>query len=270
MSGLDLMLSDEIKAELGTKTLGREIISYAETSSTNDVALALAARGVQEGTLVVAESQTDGRGRRERKWVSPTGTSILASLILRPPLMTHEAHSITLVSAAAVAQAIRSITQLPALIKWPNDVIIGDKKVSGVLTEMRTEKGWVKFLVVGIGVTVNILRDQFPEEIADSATSLSAELGYNISRVGLLQEILRQFERRYMKVKERKLDTLMAEWKGLSATIGRQVRISLSRRIVRGRVVDIDETGALLVWIDTGRIQRITADDAVYLKVDLT
>jgi BirA family biotin operon repressor/biotin-[acetyl-CoA-carboxylase] ligase len=269
MGAPDLMLSDEIKAGLGTKILGREIISYAETSSTNNVAMDLAAKGMQEGTLVVAESQTNGRGRRERRWLSPTGTSILASLILRPPLMAHEVHSITLVSATAVAQAIRDITQLPALIKWPNDVIIRGKKVSGILTEMRIEKGWVKFLVVGIGVTVNIPRDQFPREISDSATSLSAELEHNVPRIGLLQEILRQLERRYMEVKARRVDALMAECKGLSATIGRQVRISLSRRIIHGRAVDIDETGALMVWMDTGQIQRITADEAVQLRADL-
>ena len=123
----DIMTPDEIKLGLETEILGKEIISYAETGSTNDVALDLAAGGAQEGTLVVAESQTRGRGRRDRKWLSPMGTSILASLILRPPIMTHEAHSITITSAAAVAQAIRNITQIPALIKWPNDVIIGNR-----------------------------------------------------------------------------------------------------------------------------------------------
>ncbi|MFC1714272.1 biotin--[acetyl-CoA-carboxylase] ligase [Candidatus Poribacteria bacterium] len=254
----DIMSSDEIKLGLGTEILGREIISYAETGSTNDVALDLAAGGAQEGTLVVAESQTKGRGRRNRKWLSPMGTSILASLILRPPIMPHEAHSITLASAAAVAQAIRSITQIPAFIKWPNDVVIGDRKVCGILTEMRTEKEQVSFLVVGIGVTVNIPRKRLPAEIMDIATSLSAELGHNVSRIALLQEILRQLEQRYIKVKERKTDDLIAEWKDLLDTIGRQVRISLPRRIVSGQAVDIDETGALLIQTDSGQIQRIT------------
>jgi BirA family biotin operon repressor/biotin-[acetyl-CoA-carboxylase] ligase len=264
----DLMLSDEIKMGLGTEILGREIISYAQTSSTNDIALDLAVSGTQEGALVVAETQTSGRGRRKRRWLSPMGTSILASLVLRPSIMAHEAHSITLISAAAVAQAIRSVTQLPALIKWPNDVIINDRKVSGVLTEMRTEKEWVSFLVVGIGVTVNIPRSRLPAEIIDSATSLSTELGHDVSRIALLQEILRQLEHRYMKVKERKIDALMDEWKELSATVGRRVRVGLSRRIVRGRAMDIDETGALLIRVDTGQIQRITADDAVQLRAD--
>ena len=260
MNTPDLMSADEIKEGLGTAILGKEIISYAQTGSTNDVALDLAAGGAQEGTLVVAESQTRGRGRRNRKWLAPMGTSILASLILRPPITGHEAQSITITSAAAVAQAIRNITQLPALIKWPNDVVIGDRKVSGILTEMRTERGWVSFLVVGIGVTVNIPRDQLPAEIMDIATSLSAELGRNLSRIALLQEILRQLEQRYAKVKEREVDTLIDEWKKLSATVGRQVQLITSGRIIRGQAVDMDETGSLLIRTDAGQIQRITAD----------
>ena len=260
MNTPDLMSADEIKEGLGTAVLGREVISYAQTGSTNDVALDLAAGGAREGTLVVAESQTRGRGRRNRKWLAPMGTSILASLILRPPITGHEAQSMTITSAVAVAQAIQNITQLPALIKWPNDVIIGDRKVSGILTEMRTERGRVSFLVVGMGVTVNIPREQLPAEIMDVATSLSAELGHNISRIALLQEILRQLEQRYAKVKEREIDTLIDEWKKLSDTVGRQVQLITSRRIIRGRAVDMDETGSLLIRTDTGQIQRITAD----------
>jgi BirA family biotin operon repressor/biotin-[acetyl-CoA-carboxylase] ligase len=266
---MDLMVSDEIKAGLGTEVLGRVIISYAQTSSTNDIAMELAADGMQEGTLVVAEGQTSGKGRRERRWISPVGTSILASLILRPPIATHEAHIVTLISAAAVAQAIRSVTQLPALIKWPNDVIVNGRKVSGVLTEMRTDAGQISFIVVGIGVTVNIPRDRFPTEIMEVATSLSAELGSHVSRIALLQEILRQLEHRYVKLKARENDTLVAEWKNLSATIGRQVSISLPRRIARGHALDMDETGALLIRVNTGQIQRITADEAIRLRADL-
>jgi BirA family biotin operon repressor/biotin-[acetyl-CoA-carboxylase] ligase len=264
----DLMLPDRIQEDLRTEILGREVISYAQTGSTNDIALSLAASGMKEGTLVVAENQTEGRGRRDRKWLSPMGTSILASLILRPSIMAYEAHIITLIGAAAVVQAIRSITHLPALIKWPNDVVVNGKKVSGVLTEMRTEERRVNFLVVGIGVTVNIPRSYLPAEIMDSATSLSAELGHDVSRIALLQEIVRQLEHRYMKVKEGKIDVLLDEWKELSATVGRRVRVGLARRIIRGYAMDIDETGALLIRMDTGQVQRITADDAVQLRAD--
>jgi BirA family biotin operon repressor/biotin-[acetyl-CoA-carboxylase] ligase len=266
----DLMLPDEIKPGLGTQILGNNIISYTQTGSTNDVALSLAASGAREGTLVVAENQTKGRGRRNRKWMSPIGTSILASLILRPMIMAHEAHVISLISAAAITQAIRSVTQLPAFIKWPNDIIIGNKKVSGVLVEMRTEKGWVDFLVVGMGVTVNIESAFLPREISEIATSLSSELGYYISRIQLLQEIMRQLEERYIKLKTREIKPLTAEWENLTDTIGRQVRVSLPGYIVRGQAVNIDETGALIIRKHTGKLHRINADELIQLRVDQT
>jgi len=257
----DLMIPDEIKNGLGTRILGGEIISYAQVGSTNDVALSLANKGVKEGTLIVAESQTRGRGRRGRKWFSPAGTSILASLILRPSIK--KAHIIAPISATAVVQAIHNITGLSALIKWPNDVVINSKKVSGILTEMKAEKGRINAIVIGMGINVNTLPNQFPAEIVDTATSLSIELGHNISRVALLQEILRQLERRYIELKDRNPDDFITEWKCLSATIGRQVRLDSPDKTVTGYALDIDEAGALLVRLDTGQMQRIMNDDVI-------
>jgi len=266
MSIPDLMVSDEIKKDLGTDILGNQIISLVETTSTNDIAIGLATKDAKEGTMVIAESQTKGRGRRRRKWLSPIGTSILASLILRPQIMPHEAYGITLISAAAVAQAIRKITALPAQIKWPNDVIVRGKKVSGVLTEMRTGNGTVKFFVVGLGVTVNISQNRLPLEIRDIATSLSIELGHHVSRIALVQEILRQLEDRYLLIKKGKVTDLIEEWKRLSATIGALVEVHLSRRIIKGQALDIDETGALVIQPKCGQIQRITPDEAIRVR----
>lgn len=256
----DLMTPDRIKTGLETKILGHEIISYAETTSTNDVALQLAGNGFKEGTLIVAESQTSGKGRRNRKWLAPMGTSILMSLILKPSIMISEAEIITLMSAAAVAQSILNITQLPALIKWPNDVMVNRRKVSGILTEMRTERGLPSFIVVGIGVTVNISEERLPIEIKDIATSLSIETGREISRISLLQEIIRQLEQRYLRLLNQDISSLMMEWRNLSATIGYKVQVNLPRRIIRGKAIDIDNAGALLIQQDTGQIQKISAD----------
>lgn len=263
----DLMSSDEIVAGLNTEILGKRVISYAQTGSTNDMALSMAAAGAQEGTLVVAESQTKGRGRRDRKWLAPMGTSILASLILRPDvMMAQEVQSITVTCASAIAQAIHNVANIPALIKWPNDVVIGERKVSGILTEARIKSRLVVYLVVGMGITVNIESENLPSEIADIATSLSIESGHNVSRIKLLQEILHQLEWRYIAIKERRPTALIAEWRNLLDTIGRQVQITLPRQIIRGRAVDIDEAGALLVKKDDGSIQRITADMNFQLK----
>lgn len=256
----DLMTPDQIKAGLGTKILGCEVISYAETTSTNDIALQLAGDGFKEGTLIVAESQTAGRGRRNRKWLAPMGTSILMSLILKPSIMVSDAEVVTLMSAAAVVQGIRVVTQLPALIKWPNDIMVNHRKVSGILTEMRTEKGVSSFIVVGIGITVNVSEERLPIEIRDIATSLSIEAGIEVSRVRLLQEVLRQLESRYIILQNQDMASLIDEWKELSDTIGHQIKVNLPRRIVRGKAVEIDNTGALLIQQDTAKIQRIKAD----------
>jgi len=257
------MTSNEIKAGLNTKILGREVAFYTETTSTNDIALELAGKGADEGTLVVADSQTMGRGRGDRKWFAPAGTSILASLILRPLIELSQINKIVLITAISIVYAIRNITHLPALVKWPNDVVINNKKTAGILAEAKTEKNSVSFVVVGFGINVNVPKISFPEEIADIATSLSIESGCEISRIHLLQEILRQIESRYLKLDN---DSFLDEWKNLSATIGRQVQIEYPDSIKTGLALNIDENGALTIKLNTGEIQRIINDDIVRVK----
>jgi len=257
------MTSDEIKAGLNTKILGNEVIFYTETTSTNDIALDLASKGADEGTLVIADSQTMGRGRGDRKWFAPAGTSILASLILRPLIELSQINKIVLITAISIVYAIRNVTHLPALIKWPNDVVINSKKIAGILAEAKTEKKFASYVVVGFGINVNIPETSFPEEIADIATSLSIESGYEISRIHLLQEILRQIESRYLKLDN---DSLLDEWKNLSATIGRQVQIEYPDSIKTGFALDIDDSGALTIKLNTDETQRIMNDDIVRVK----
>ncbi len=253
------MKIEEIKAELNTRIIGREIIYYPETTSTNDVAIELAEKGAEEGTVVLADNQTMGRGRRGRKWLAPPKTCILASMILRPSLPLKYINIITPVAVTSVAKAINSITKLDAYIKWPNDVIINKRKVCGILTE--TRMGRIRFVVVGIGINVNIAKDSIPDEISDIATSLSIESGYNISRIHILGEILRNFERRYLEINEKTYGEFFDEWKSLSATIGRKVQIESENVIKQGTALDIDEVGALIVRLDEGEILRIANDD---------
>jgi BirA family biotin operon repressor/biotin-[acetyl-CoA-carboxylase] ligase len=253
----------KIKAGLNTKILGKEVIFYTETTSTNDIALDLAGKGADEGTLVVADSQTMGKGRGDRKWLAPAGTSILASLILRPLIELSQINKIVLITAISIVYAIRNVTHLPALVKWPNDVVINNKKAAGILAETKTEKNSVSFVVVGFGINVNVPKACFPEEIADIATSLSIESGCEISRIHLLQEILRQIESRYLKLDD---DSFLDEWKNLSATIGRQVQIEYPDSIKTGLALNIDENGALTIKLNTGETQRIMNDDIVRVK----
>jgi BirA family biotin operon repressor/biotin-[acetyl-CoA-carboxylase] ligase len=259
------MTSDDIKAGLNTKILGKEVIFYTETTSTNDIAIELAGKGAEEGTLVIADSQTMGRGRRDRKWLAPAGTSILASLILRPTIGLLQVNKIVLMTTISIVYAISKVTNLSALIKWPNDIVINNKKVAGILAETKTDKNYISFVVVGFGINVNIPEGSFPEEISNIATSLSIESGYEISRVDLLQEFLRQLEICYLRLND---DNFLSQWKSLSATIGRQVRIEYPDKAIIGLALDIDENGALTVKLNTGETKSFMNDDIVKIKSD--
>jgi BirA family biotin operon repressor/biotin-[acetyl-CoA-carboxylase] ligase len=257
------MTSDEIKSGLNTNILGREVLCYAETTSTNDIAIELAGKDAKEGTLVIADSQTKGRGRLDRKWVASAGTSILASLILRPAIELSQVNRIVLITTISIIHAIRNVANLHALIKWPNDIVINDKKAAGILAESKTEKNSLSFVVVGFGINVNIQKGSFPEEIADIATSLSIETGREVSRIYLLQEVLKQIESRYLRLND---NGFLDEWKSLSATIGNQIQIEYPDSTRTGLATDIDENGALIVQLDTGEMKHIMNDDIVKIR----
>jgi len=254
---MDLMTPDNIKHGLYTRVLGKEIIYYTKTTSTNDMAIQLAENGAEEGTLIVAEEQTSGKGRRGRSWLSPERSSILASLILHPDVDIKKAGIITMISGIAITKSIRDLVQLPAFIKWSNDVVINNRKVSGILVEAKIEKK-IKFVVAGIGVNVNTSKDQFPTEIREIATSLSIESGRNLSRIYLLQEILKQFEYRYLRLKD---NDFSDEWKSLSNMMGSYIEINTSDGMISGTAMDVDDTGALMIRLDTGQIRRIVSGE---------
>jgi len=252
---------EKITNGLQTEFIGHKIIAYQQIGSTNDVALRLGRNGAEEGTLVIAESQTAGRGRHGRRWLSPPNSSILASLILRPTIHKSKIAIINLLAALAVAKAIRIVTSLPAMIKWPNDVTIYDKKVSGILTEVEAGKENIQFVVVGMGVNVNIPQDSFPVSLKPRATSLSILLGYEVDRVKLLQQLLLEFERRYILLRDEDFTSIILEAKGLSTLLGSSISVKSGRNIITGQAVDIDESGALLLRRGMGTIEKIMAGD---------
>jgi len=258
----DKLISEEVSHGLGTKIIGKKIHSYESTDSTNDVAHRLAQSGSPEGTVVFSESQSKGRGRMGRHWVSPKGKGIYFSLILRPDVSPAEAPKITLMSAVAVAAAVRKITNLSALIKWPNDILVNDRKVCGILTEMSAEVNTVSYIVLGIGINVNTGVEHLPKE----ATSLKHEIGKEISRVELAREILRELERQYHIFKEKGFKKIIEEWKSLSHTLGEEVKISCHGRKIEGTAIDLDATGALVVRLDNGFREHITAGDVVMVR----
>ncbi len=257
----DKLLADEITWNLKTKFLGKKIYYYETIGSTNDRAYELAEEGAPEGTIVVAEEQTKGKGRMGRKWSSPKG-GIYLSLILRPKLVPTEISKLTLVAAVSVAQTIRQATGLSALIKWPNDILIDKNKLCGILTELKAEQDQTSFVILGVGINVNTKSSLLPK----NATSISKELGRDFSKVDLARMLLKSIEDHYILFKENKFRDIINEWRNLSAMLGSRVKIMDKARTIEGQARDIDEGGALVVRLDTGFNERILAGDVTLVR----
>jgi BirA family biotin operon repressor/biotin-[acetyl-CoA-carboxylase] ligase len=258
----DLLLPEEIEPGLRTKIFGKQIIFYHELSSTQSAAKELGRRGAEEGTVVISETQTQGKGRKGREWFSTPGQGIQISVILRPRLKPAQSIQIPLVAGVAVAQAIAEVTPLKPRIKWPNDIIVGRKKVGGILTEMSAEIDRIDYVVLGIGLNVNTPQTLFPKEIGEIATSLAEELGGPVSRVRLLQSFLREFEGLYREFAISGFQTIRERWKAMSNTIGAWVELSdMDGAKMKGKILDIDADGALLLQKRNGSIERILAGD---------
>lgn len=258
----DLLLPTEIRDGLGTRVFGKTDLHYfREVDSTNMKAKDLADAGAPEGTVVIAESQTAGRGRRGRSWFSSSGHGIYATLILRPAMPPIGTPRITLMAAVAVAEAILSLVTLDVKIKWPNDILVRGKKLSGILTEIAMEMDAVNYIVVGFGLNVNTPIADFPKELREKATSIFIETGEQLSRIKLVRACLEQFEKYYKMFKENEFSFIMHRWKQLSDIIGKKIMVDVVGQEHRGEVVDIDDDGVLILKDGHGRRQRIFSGD---------
>ncbi|CUH96449.1 Bifunctional protein BirA [Propionispora sp. 2/2-37] len=256
----DLLLPDEIKNTLRTEVLGKEVHWFRGIESTSNEAKKLAADGCPEGTLVLAETQQTGRGRLARGWFSPPGKGIWMSLVLRPPFQPQDAPKCTLMAAVAVTKAIRRTTAIACGIKWPNDILYQGKKIVGILTEMSAEMDAVNYVVLGIGINVNIESCEFPREIAPNAVSLAQISGIKISRIELLAAVLRELEQIYQNVVRCGFAEVFQEWRNFSVTLGQEVTVIGLDRQFSGKAVDIDQSGALLVQTSAG-METVLAGD---------
>jgi BirA family biotin operon repressor/biotin-[acetyl-CoA-carboxylase] ligase len=258
-------IPNEIQEGLQTEIFGKtELVYLPETDSTNRVAKDLALKNSPEGTLVIAEKQTQGRGRLGRQWFSPADDGIYISLILRPAIPPQEAPKLTLLTAVAVADAVIDLTALPVHIKWPNDILINDKKTAGILTEINSEMDRVNYIVVGLGLNVNT--PSFPDEIKDLATSLFLETGQKWSRLKLVQAYLCRFEEYYTLFKKSGFNSVLSRWKELTRMIGKSINVSMLNEHYQGVVQAIDPDGALILKDPNGKIQRIICGDVTILK----
>lgn len=254
------LLRDYASQNPGTLLIGKHILHYEEVASTQDIAGKLARQGAEEGTVVIAEKQTGGRGRQGRSWISPDG-GLQLSIILRPNLEPARVIPLPLVAGVAVARAIKKVTTLQPKLKWPNDIIIARKKVGGILTETSTRKGKIDHTVVGIGLNVNTARSLFPEAIRETATSLAEESGRNIAPLELLQCLFGEFEVLYIEFLAGGFDKIREQWKAMSNTIGSQVKVDSGGAEIAGEALDIDSEGFLLLRRGNGNVERVISGD---------
>jgi BirA family biotin operon repressor/biotin-[acetyl-CoA-carboxylase] ligase len=263
----DALHADDLLARLGkTKVIGRDIRVFEQTTSTNDVIEKLARDGVPEGAVVFAESQTKGRGRLGRKWVSPERKGLWFSILLRPDLRPQETTQLTVASATALRRAIQSETGLEPEIKWPNDILVGGKKVAGILTELSAELDRVRHVILGIGVDVNQGAGEFPPELRKLATSLKIESGRAISRPELAAAILRELDFDYARICGGEFPAVADEWESGCATIGKNVTVHIGDRKIRGGAESLDDDGALLIRTEHGHLERIIGGDVTLEK----
>jgi len=258
----DKMFADEITCGLKNRIIGRELFCYREVDSTNDIAHRLGENGTKEGACVFAEYQKKGRGRLGRSWVAPKGKDVLLSVLLRPILPPSEVPRLTLAVSIAVARAIKRETGVKAGIKWPNDVLIGEKKVCGILTEMSAEVDRVKYVVIGIGVNANTAAKDLPE----GAASLRGVTGKDIHRPEFARTLLAELETEYTRLKEGRYEDIAKEWEEYTVTSGRRVTATVSGRKIQGHAVGIDLDGALWIRRDNGLQERVIAGDIQHLR----
>lgn len=262
----DLFLADEIKECLHTSIIGNNIICLNQTDSTNLYAFKLGEEGADEGTVVIAEEQKSGKGRLGRRWESPRGVNLYCSILLRPPIMPSQAAQLTFLSAVAVSQAIEKTTPLVPRIKWPNDVLINGLKVSGMLNEMSAETEKVNFIVVGIGVNINMKKEQFPEQLRHPATSLLLESGKPVDRTEFARSLLVSFDSLYNEYLRKGMTPIKKELVERSAFLGKTVRVSFQSHESTGMAVGLDDDGALLLQHKDGKIEKVLAGDVRIVK----
>lgn len=252
--------------ELIKGEIGRNIVSLGIVESTNSLAMELAEKGASHGTVVIADSQTKGRGRMGRPWISPSGGNIYMSVILTHPMDLKEATFLTILAGVACCGALRNATGLPVEIKWPNDLMVSHKKLGGILTELKSCGREMLYAIIGIGINVNIALEDFPPEVRKIATSIKDEKGKTESRTFLIAEILNELDRWYHVFAQQGKNSLLNEWRKLTSMMGKPVQVTMGEEIISGLAHDIDEGGMLIVRLPSGALKRISFGDLVVLR----
>ena len=264
-----MMWIDDLRQACKDRLIGKEILFFSEIDSTNREARDRAKGGAGEGTVILADSQSCGKGRLGRSWESPPGANLYFSIILKPPICPSDAPQITLLAGVAVARALSGVSGLKCLIKWPNDILLRGKKLAGILAEMEGEGSRVGFIILGIGVNLNWRREDFPANLGVTATSLHAESGKEISRAAAAAGLFRELEKEYTAfIREGFTPRLKDEWNRLSWINGKEVTLSLPEGEISGRALGLDTDGALLLLDGKGKTRRFIAGDVSLRRIN--
>jgi BirA family transcriptional regulator, biotin operon repressor / biotin---[acetyl-CoA-carboxylase] ligase len=252
----DFLTAEEIKHNLHTDLIGKKLYHYPSISSTNEKAKTLADHGMKEGTVVISDIQTQGRGRKQRSWSSSNG-GLWFSIILRPKISLSNAMQVTMCAACAVTEGIQRQLTIQPSIKWPNDVLIEKKKICGILTEIAAEIDEINYLIVGIGLNVN---NTLPVHLQKYSTTLKEEIKKEVKLTPLLINIFESFDRFYQSLKQGDLASIKKTWRSNSSTIGSEVKVKMDQEIVKGKAIDIGSNGELIVQTTQGNKKIITGD----------
>jgi BirA family transcriptional regulator, biotin operon repressor / biotin---[acetyl-CoA-carboxylase] ligase len=257
----DLVTAEEVSLYKGKGTFGKKITYKTSVKSTQEIAHSLARDGAEEGSIVLADEQTGGRGRLGRAWQSPSGTGIWMSLILRPEIPLQKAPQLTLLIAVAASRAIENVTGIEAAIKWPNDLLINGKKVAGILTELQAEADSIHSVIVGIGMNVNQEKKHFAEEIAEIATSLTIEGGKTYKRAEIIGAILQEIESLYRSYLDKGFAVIKLLWEARAYSLGKRITARSVTGSITGYAKGITDEGVLLLEDDNGKIHSIYSAD---------
>ncbi|EKN69581.1 bifunctional biotin operon repressor/biotin--acetyl-CoA-carboxylase ligase BirA [Neobacillus bataviensis LMG 21833] len=253
--------ADEIRLGLQTNLIGRNIYYEESVESTQIIAKLLSNENVPEGTVIIAEEQLSGKGRMNRTWHSPKYTGIWMSLILRPNIPLTKAPQLTLLTAVAIVHAIEEETGLQPEIKWPNDILLAGKKVTGILTELHAEADRIHSIIIGIGINVNQKMEDFPRELQEKASSLAIEKGELMSRAGLIRSFFKHFEKLYMLYLEQGFFPIKLLWEGHAVSIGKILKARTLTNVIEGKALGITDDGVLILEDETGYIHHIYSAD---------
>lgn len=255
-----------LRKNLENNLFGRHIVYHQQTESTNDDAFSLAIKGAGEGTAVLADSQSRGRGRHQREWYSPPGKNIYVSVILKPKINLREASQIPIVAGVAMAETIERFYTGDISLKWPNDVLLDDKKVCGILTQLKVSHDMIHFIVLGVGLNVNIGWEEFPEDLKATASSLFMKTGTFFEREGVIIILFENLAKWYKKLLTAGFEDIKAAWMEKTDMIGKNVAIGCLGEVTSGRVVGIDDDGSLILINDKKEKITVSAGDATLLK----